>query len=299
MSACDIGALAMQCLLQEIDTYPKPGLVSSVDCGSHRDMDAPLLRRSARVLQPYFADLAAAGAHQASLPHLQAIGRAAEAAMLRETGGINTHRGAIFGLGLLCAAAALSERDAGAGARALGVWVQDFWAEDIAHSPADADSHGARVQRRHGAGGARAEAVGGFQTLYRVAWPALRRGRELAPGDENAARVQCCFALIAVTADTNVLFRGGAEGLLFAQCAAREFIDSGGVGAAGWLLRAEEIHRAFVHRGLSPGGCADLLAMSLFLDAWQARAEHAQALCVQAPPVPVPVPVPGSAAAPA
>ncbi len=100
-----VGALATYCLILEVDTWPKPGLVSHVDNGSHRDMDAGLLRRSALFLTPYFTRLAAAGARDAGMDELRAIGREAEAALLATTRGVNTHRGAIFGLGLLCAAA--------------------------------------------------------------------------------------------------------------------------------------------------------------------------------------------------
>ena len=98
----------------------------------------------------------------------------------------------------------------------------------------------------------------------------LRRGRRLAPGDAEAAAVHCCFALIAALEDTNLLHRGGSGGLAFARRAASAFLDRGGVGAPGWRDEASRIHRAFVARHLSPGGSADLLAMTLFVDAWEA-----------------------------
>jgi triphosphoribosyl-dephospho-CoA synthase len=74
--------------------------------------------------------------------------------------------------------------------------------------------------------------------------------------------------LIAAVDDTNLLHRGGEAGLAFAQHTARDFIARGGVGAPDWLARAEAAHRAFVARRLSPGGAADLLAMSLFAAAF-------------------------------
>ena len=99
-----IGATAAQALRLELETWPKPGLVSLVDTGSHDDMDAATFHRSIAVLEPFLAELGAAGAMAARMPVLRRVGLAAEAAMLAATGGINTHRGAIFGLGLLCAA---------------------------------------------------------------------------------------------------------------------------------------------------------------------------------------------------
>ena len=124
-----------------------------------------------------------------------------------------------------------------------------------------------RARRRFGAGGARAEATNGFPSVYHVGLPALRRGALVAPDDAEPARVEACFALIAVVEDTNLLHRGGLDGLLFARRVARQFLGRGGVGAPDWRERAGAIHDSFVVRRLSPGGSADLLAMTLFVDA--------------------------------
>jgi triphosphoribosyl-dephospho-CoA synthase len=102
-----IAAAAVRALLEELATWPKPGLVSHVDNGSHDDMDAAMLQRSAEVLGPFFEELAQAGSDHDSMASLRAIGLRAEVSMLTATGGVNTHRGTIFGLGLLCAAAGL------------------------------------------------------------------------------------------------------------------------------------------------------------------------------------------------
>jgi triphosphoribosyl-dephospho-CoA synthase len=126
-------------------------------------------------------------------------------------------------------------------------------------------SHGAEAARRHGAGGARLEAAQGLPAVYGIGVPALRAGRAAAR-DEEAARVHACMALIAAVGDTNLLHRGGAAGLAFARREAQIFMDAGGVGQPDWRARATVVHEAFVARNLSPGGCADLLAMALFVD---------------------------------
>ena len=100
-----IGRLAVRSLYREVALAPKPGLVSPVDNGSHDDMDMSIFFRSLFALRHYFRDIARAGADGAGFATLQSLGLAAEAQMLAATGGINTHRGAIFNLGLLCAAA--------------------------------------------------------------------------------------------------------------------------------------------------------------------------------------------------
>ncbi|RQS07914.1 triphosphoribosyl-dephospho-CoA synthase MdcB [Burkholderia sp. Bp8998] len=266
-----IAELAERSLVLEIDTYPKPGLVSHVDTGSHADMDATTFARSAAVLRPYFAELADAGARDADMAVLRKIGLRAEHAMLAATSGVNTHRGAIFGLGLLCAAAG-RRTVPGTAARTmtLGAFVAQRWGTEILGGPRLPDSHGERASRRYGVGGARREAADGFATVYRVGLPALRRARRCAPDDPEAARVDACFALIAALDDTNLLHRGGQAGLDFARATARAFVARGGIRARDWRLRAAAAHVAFVARRLSPGGAADLLAMSVFVDALEA-----------------------------
>lgn len=259
-----IGATATACLKREVALYPKPGLVSPVDSGAHDDMDAAMMDRSADALEPFFARLADAGAVGAEMDRLRAIGIEAEAAMMAATGGVNTHRGAIFGMGLLCAAAGF--RAAYAVPGTLGDIVANRWGPAIGGGPVPLHSHGSAVARRHGAGGARAEAGAGFPSLYAVALPALAEGRRLAPDDPDAARVHALMTLVARVADTNLLYRGGAEGLDFAQGQARAFLDAGGCGVPGWRARGIAMHRGFVARRLSPGGCADLLGMALFVE---------------------------------
>jgi triphosphoribosyl-dephospho-CoA synthase len=170
---------------------------------------------------------------------------------------------------LLCAAAgsapALSAQDS------LGALVQRRWGAQIGAPSRQQCTHGADAWRRYGVGGARREAADGFPHLYQTAWPALQAGRQLADGDEEAARVHCLFSLMASLEDTNLLHRGGVQGLLYARSLAGAFMRQGGVGQDGWRERAVQAHRCMTVRRLSPGGSADLLAMTLFVDAIDAR----------------------------
>ena len=271
-----VAATAAAAMLAELETWPKPGLVSHVDSGSHADMDASSFKASTMAITPFYAHLTIVGAAGSGMDTLRAIGVAAERAMLAATGGVNTHRGAIFGLGLLCAAAGAAwSGTAGSGsywrANLLGATVRQRWGQAILRGPIPLHSHGTTALRRFGAGGARAQAAAGFPHALEVGLPALRLGRTLAPGDPAAARVQTFFALLGSMEDTNLLHRGGAAGLRFAQEQAAGFLRQGGVEQPQWRERAAEVHRAFVARRLSPGGCADLLAITLFLDALDTR----------------------------
>lgn len=148
-----LGELAVQALIREVDQTPKPGLVDRNNRGAHRDMDRPLFCRSARSLLPYFRRAVELGLERADcMERLQQAGLAAEEIMLAETGGVNTHRGAIYAFGLLLAAM---------GSRlARGGDVFDT-ASALAGAglPARGDSHGERARRLYGAAGDRKSVV--------------------------------------------------------------------------------------------------------------------------------------------
>jgi triphosphoribosyl-dephospho-CoA synthase len=269
--AAAIASMAVRCLLLELETWPKPGLVSRIDSGSHSDMDAGTFRRSATAIHPHLHAIAEAGGQGCGMGRLRVIGLEAEAAMFAATTGVNTHRGAIFGLGLLCAAAGARAAGRTDPAMPLGAVVSRLWGSNILNGPVLLHSHGGGARRRYGAGGARLEGAQGFPSVYKIGLPALKQAALIAPGNAEAARVQACFALIAALEDTNLLHRAGPSGLRFAQRAARNFLDGGGVSTFDWRERASIVHRSFVARRLSPGGSADLLAMSLFVQAFEAE----------------------------
>lgn len=271
-----IGRCAVRALYHEVALAPKPGLVSPTDNGSHRDMNFQTFIRSLVALRDYFPTISACGATQPSFAELQALGIAAEHRMLAATGGVNTHRGAIFNLGLLSAAAGWHAREGWPlVATALCRLVSERWGVPIRASLAlkdgpQATSHGLTVARRYGSGGARAEAADGFPAAIDIGLPAYRAALA-AGGDGESAAVQALFALIAALDDSNLLWRGGPSGLRHAQEAAAGFLDAGGVFTADWRARAAAIHRDFVRRNLSPGGSADLLGVTLFLHAIEAE----------------------------
>jgi triphosphoribosyl-dephospho-CoA synthase len=187
--------------------------------------------------------------------------------MLRATGGINTHRGAVFTLGLLCASAGAV--DAAGAARttlALRRTLLASWGAALSERAKRVrDSNGSRAARQHGLRAAGDEAALGFQTLFEHVLPALR-GSRAAGADERRSRLQALFAAMGELDDTNLVHRGGIDGLRFAQAAARAYLADGGALHPQGLARARALHRAFIARRLSPGGAADLLAAACWLD---------------------------------
>lgn len=263
---------AVRALYAELVLEPKPGLVSLCDTGSHHDMAASHFVRSLFALRHYFAHMVRAGARQAAFEELQALGLRAEARMLRATGGVNTHRGAVFCLGLLCASAGWRvAQGLPLHAEGLRATLRCAWGPALSERAAQVRgrppaSNGQRAARAHGLRSAGDEAALGFPVLFEVCLPALRQARS-AGWPDRRARVQALFATLAVLDDTNLVHRGGIEGLHFARQQAHRFLNQGGAQGPDWPERARAIHARFVARRLSPGGAADLLGAACWLDA--------------------------------
>lgn len=262
-----VDALALYALEREVCLEGKPGLVCPASRGSHDDMDLDTFRASLTALQGYYGDCARLGAADADFAALQRRGLAAEQAMFAATGGINTHKGAVFTLGLLCAAAGWQRAVRGRlEVSVLGQVVVERWGEAIhaAALAAPADSHGARLRHRHGLPGAREQALAGFPVLFGTSLPQLQLALSAGASPE-AAGLHALMATMAVLPDTNLAHRGGLTGLRWAQDQAACFLNLGSVFRPGWRTRLTRIQEAFVARWLSPGGSADLLAAAWLL----------------------------------
>ena len=266
-SAC-IGRLAVESLLEEVTTTPKPGLVDRRNNGSHRDMDLALFTASAEALEPYFSQCVRIGRETAertpevTFSCLREAGREAEEIMFRVTGGVNTHKGAIFTLGLLCGSigrlwkpegnlpdlSALRKTCADLGNCAVKA---DFSALKTPATP------GERLYLTRGIPGIRGEAAAGLPSVQ-IGLDAFRTA--LSRGlSRNDAGVVALLRLIAEVEDTNLYHRGGEVGAVWAKAEAAKLLP--------WpsLNQVEAMDDAFIARNLSPGGCADLLAVTYFL----------------------------------
>ncbi|KQU91594.1 triphosphoribosyl-dephospho-CoA synthase MdcB [Variovorax sp. Root318D1] len=257
-----IGRAATLALYDELSLAPKPGLVTLIDSGSHDDMDAHTFMRSLFSLRRYFAQIAEAGFGGADFAVLERYGIAAEARMFAATGGVNTHRGAIFMLGLLCAAAGAALREHGGALQPdqLRGALRQHWGSALAkRSQRPPVLPGGIAARRHGLRGASEEAALAFPVLFETALPALKgalaRGLSL-----RQARLDTLFHIIAVLDDSNLAHRGGLAGLRCAQRAAKDFLDRGGIARPDGLRAAQAVADDFVRQRLSPGGAADTLA---------------------------------------
>ncbi|WP_445937638.1 triphosphoribosyl-dephospho-CoA synthase [Pseudomonas sp.] len=276
LSEC-LADLAVDALIDEADLSPKPGLVDKRGSGAHTDLHLGLMHASALSLWPCFKAMADAALEHGTVnlalrEAIGQIGRDGEVEMLRVTDGVNTHRGAIWALGLLTAAAALDARSLGAGDVTLRAARLAMLNDRCA--PANGDSHGARVCRLYGVRGAREEAQLGFPAVNQQALPQLQRSRDSGAGEQNA-RLDALLAIMTTLTDTCVLYRAGLAGLSSMQSGARAVLKAGGCASLEGRRRLRELDYGMLRLRASPGGAADLLAASLFLDRLQ-PALHAQ-----------------------
>jgi triphosphoribosyl-dephospho-CoA synthase len=262
-----LGTLARQALIAEAELTPKPGLVDRRGPGAHADLSLALMTRSAFAIEPFIRLMAFQSINEHPNPRLRATlaatGRAAERAMLRVTNGSNTHKGAIWTLGLLTAAAASNQLNPDPAAIAqTAALIASF--EDPHQS--SSSSHGQIVAQKFGVTGARGEAMSGFPHIIEIGLPMLRaRRRDQAP--ESIARLDALLSIMAQLDDTCLLYRGGEPGLQAAKQGAAAVLDAGGAGSSPGQKVLFVLDKELLELGVSPGGSADLLAGTLFLDA--------------------------------
>lgn len=254
--------LAVDALIDEADLSPKPALVDRRGNGAHTDLHLGLMHASALALWPAFKEMAEAALEigEVGVPLREAIGRIGregEQAMLVTTNGVNTHRGAIWALGLLVTAAALQPKSIALCAARLALL-------DDRYAPTPL-SHGAQVAQRYGARGAREEAQLGFPSVLQRGLPQLHKSRANGHGEQNA-RLDALLAIMTELADTCVLYRAGEPGLQAMQAGAQAVLDAGGSASLSGRRRLHELDQQLIALNASPGGAADLLAATLLLD---------------------------------
>lgn len=242
-AAGHLAQLARQALEDEVCLTPKPGLVDRRNTGAHDDMDLPLFRRSAGALAPYFRQFAALGMAGASPRELQSLGRQAEEAMLATTGGVNTHKGALYSFALLLSALGRCLAEGGD--------PFDTAAAIAAALPPAENTHGSAVRSQ--CGGVRQEALSGF--------PTARHMRGIL---ESAGPLSALVWAMSRLDDSTLVYRGGPQGLAYVRRRAAELLALPENALAPAL---EALDDDLIARHLSPGGSADLLALALFLRA--------------------------------
>ena len=264
-----VARLACQALLYEVNATPKPGLVDRSNSGSHRDMDIFTFCASTSALFPYFESCARLGMAQsdpeALFSEIRLKGRAAEGEMLHATGGVNTHKGAIFSMGLLCAAAGrlpCSQWTAQALLSLCAEMTRGLTERDFAGlTEESARTSGQRLYLRHGITGVRGQAEAGFPLVRDVGLPALEaalhRGLSI-----NDACLAALTALMSENTDTNVISRSSTARLQQLRSDVSLLLSSEPFPDVDRLL---ELDRELIRENISPGGSADLLALCCFL----------------------------------
>ncbi|WP_368528371.1 triphosphoribosyl-dephospho-CoA synthase CitG [Enterobacter cloacae] len=271
----EIAGLVARALLKEVRLSPKPGLVDIRNAGAHWDMDLGTFEYSTAAIAPWMMKFFIMGNSTAKLQAenvlamIRPLGMACENDMLQATGGVNTHRGAIFAFGLLCTAIG---RICAAGdipeqhriCDRVAQICRGLVARELSSPEEGHVSKGEAHFLRYGLSGARGEAESGFRTVRTVALPVYNQVMQ-QHGDTNLALLQTLLHLMAWNDDTNLVSRGGLEGLYYVQQQAQKLLWQGGVLKKGGIEALQQFDDDLIARHLSPGGSADLLAVTWFL----------------------------------
>lgn len=247
-----VADLAERALRLELDTTPKPGLVDRQDNGAHKDMDYALMSKSISALRPYLTRLAVESAKDIDPAKIKEIGIEAEKAMLKATGGVNTHKGALFCIGLSVAAASCLACSTGA---VEAYSFKELVSRVASEIPSARGTHGAEAKRSFKAVGALENARAAYPELF-TDWLPYYRSLE---GDPFRCH-KTLLHIMTTLDDTNILHRRGAEGLAHAEAEAarllEDFSESG----------LSSLNKNFIRENISPGGSADMLSLTIFIN---------------------------------
>jgi triphosphoribosyl-dephospho-CoA synthase len=265
-AAFHIGNMAYQAMLEEVYTTPKPGLVDLYSAGAHKDMDVTSFERSAKALEPYFASMALEGMSLLHTPGLlferiRRIGLSAEKAMYKATAGVNTHKGMIFHMGILSAAAGACI----GGQRAVTIECLVKMEQAMVRETLVKEVEEMQSLNQFRITGARGEAISGYASVRGIALPTMAKG--LKEGrDWNQIKLETLFMLMSRVEDSNIIARHDPSVLLKVQCTARNFLCAGGAYGDKDMVMLKRMDADFIKRNISAGGCADLLAVAIFIN---------------------------------
>ena len=261
-----------QAILLEVSTHPKPGLVTRLSNGAHKDMSIFTFMMSSAVLSKAFNDLQDIGqAHRGTLAELfcklRSYGVGAEAELLRVTKGVNTQRGILFAGGIVSAVSGYA-MNMGLSRDALLPMIKEMAEGLVARELKNLDhaamTAGEKLYYKYGITGIRGEVENGFPSVINHGLPALEdafnKGATI-----NDALVHALIALMTVVEDSNVIWRTDYETLLEVQRIAKDILNLGSVFTEKGRMAIAETERYFLQRRISPGGSADLLSVTITL----------------------------------
>jgi triphosphoribosyl-dephospho-CoA synthase len=266
-----IGGYAIEAMLCEVSAYPSPGLVSSVSEGAHADMDHYTFIKSTSILSKYMVLFAEEGYSNKSpkeiFKAIRAIGIEAEIEMFKGTQGVNTHKGMIFLLGISCAAVTKAINDKKSFDEIQGIikemtkgLVKD---ELTCMSKEKATSHGEKLFLKHNIEGIRGQVERGIPLVFDYSLGVYKENKALKLNDRLIHTLLC---IMKYCEDSNILHRHSMDTLKMVQQKSTQIIDLGGMTSESGKAAIETLNKEFIKDNISPGGSADLLAVTVFFN---------------------------------
>ena len=272
--ADNCAACAVRALLYEVCITPKPGLVDRNNNGSHKDMDVYTFIDSTSALIPYFRDIALSGIKfhtekpKAVFERIRYLGMLAEDSMFEATNNVNTHKGLIFSLGIICAASGYLYKNEEAVITDNILKISKEMTVEInadfnGITKENARTFGEKLYADCGITGIRGEGASGFASVKNHGLPVLKALIEKGHSFNHAGALTL-LNLIANVKDTNIIARSNIEELKKVQLQINNLINERGIENIS-IDEIVDLDNQFIEKNLSPGGCADLLAVTLML----------------------------------
>jgi len=250
--------LAYNALIKEVELTPKPGLVDKANNGSHKDMNIDTFYASANAIKPFIDKFYKCGN---DFDGLRKIGIECEKEMFRATKGINTHKGMVFSLAVICGAIGSVGTDS---FETLQDEIKDI-CKDLVQNDLQKSlhvkTHGERFYAKTKSEGIRGEASSGYPTIFEQSLPFFIE-QQNKYGEEVALKLTLLL-LMSITEDSTLYARGGIEGLKFVQKEAKKLLHVGDINLLESNLK--EFDKIMIEKNLSAGGSADLLGLTWFL----------------------------------
>jgi triphosphoribosyl-dephospho-CoA synthase CitG len=250
--------LVYKALIKEVELTPKPGLVDKNNNGSHQDMNIETFYKSAQAIKPYIQKFLTC---KSDFDALREVGKECEKAMFQATKGVNTHKGMIFSIAIICGAVgSVGCDDLSKLQKEIRFICKDLITRDLKDIK-EPTTHGERFYIQTKLAGIRAEAMAGYPSIFEKSLPFFTQ--QLEQHTEEEALKLTLLLLMSETPDSNLFARGGMEGLLFVQKESKKLLA-----LEDTLLldaRLKKFDDILIRKNLSPGGSADLLGLTYLL----------------------------------
>lgn len=264
-----ISSFAIQAMLYEVTCTPSPGLVCPISNGAHKDMNYFTFIDSTAVLSKYLSLFVQEGYsnrnYKEIFSSIRTIGKDAEKDMFTKTNGINTHKGMLFLIGIACAAtgkAIYEKKPFYEIQNIIKEMTEGIVDRELLFLKGNSKlSHGEGLYLKYKNEGVRGEVERGIPTVFNYSLQLYKENLNL---NLNDRLVHTLIGIMTICNDTTIIHRHNPQTLYEVKEKAKYIIKLGGMNTVKGIEKINDLSTEFIKRNISPGGSADLLAVTVF-----------------------------------